>query len=278
MPYITHPNGQKTFYYEDDFVDPWKPHDTILIQHGFARSAIFWYKWVPVLAQNYRVIRRDARGHGKSSAPTKPEYTYDMDTILDEIKDTLDQLGLEKVHYIGESTGGIWGEFFAAKYPERLHSLAICSSPLYMPKAAQEMLAFGHKSWADALRDLGARGWGEEILNVLNTSKDADPAFVKWWLKEVGDMDGKGLGDHAELLCSSDFDARRIMNNIKVPMLMLTPSNSKLVNLDEQKDLHEAVKGSKQELIKANGHEIYLEPEASKNCLRLYQEFLQSLK
>lgn len=277
MPYITHPNGQKTFYYEDDYVDPWKPHETILIQHGFARSGVFWYKWIPSLAQNYRVIRRDARGHGKSDSPNKEKYTYDIDTILDEIIDTLDQLGLEKVHYLGESTGGIWGEFLAAKHPERFHSLTICSSPLYMPQAAQKMLAFGHKSWPDALRELGARGWGEALLDVTATNKEAEPAFVQWWLESVGAMDGRGLGDHAELLCSSDFDSRKIMKDIKVPMLMLTPSNSVLVNLDEQKDLHEAVKGSKMEVIKGHGHEIYLEANASKVCLQKYLAFLESL-
>ena len=274
MPYITHKNGQKTYYQDDDFADPWKSHETILIQHGFARHSAFWYHWVPVLSKHYRVVRRDARGHGYSSAPDS-DYKYDIDTILDEIVDTLDQLKLDKVHYIGESTGGIWGEFLAARNPERLHSLAICSSPLYMPAAAQDMLAFGHSSWPVACRELGSRGWGQEILNVLGGNQNPDKQFKKWWLDQVAVPSGEGLGDHAELLCDESFDARRIMKDIKVPMLLLTPGNSKLVNIDEQKQLQEAVQGSKMEIIDGYGHEIYL--DQAEQCQRKYLAFLKSL-
>jgi pimeloyl-ACP methyl ester carboxylesterase len=185
MPFITHPNGERTFYLEDDFVDPWKPHETILIQHGFARNIAFWYKWIPHLAKDYRVIRRDARGHGRSSVPSA-DYQYSIDTILDELLDTLDQLGIKKVHYLGESTGGIWGEFLAAKHPERLLSLTICSSPLYMPKAAQDMLAFGHSSWAEACSTLGSRGWGEALAKAVGNDQYADRGLYERWLDQVG--------------------------------------------------------------------------------------------
>jgi pimeloyl-ACP methyl ester carboxylesterase len=120
--FVLHPNGQKTHYISHDFSDPWKPHETILIQHGFGRHAEFWYHWIPVLARRYRVIRRDLRGHGFSSYP-KPdgrgayeEYEYTKETILGEIVDMLDELGIKKVHFLGESTGGMLGEMLAAKY------------------------------------------------------------------------------------------------------------------------------------------------------------------
>ena len=40
--YIRHPNNQRTHYVSDSFADPWKPTETILIQHGFGRHAEFW--------------------------------------------------------------------------------------------------------------------------------------------------------------------------------------------------------------------------------------------
>lgn len=274
MPYITHKKGEKTYYLDDNFATPWEPHETILIQHGFARHSAFWVSWIPVLAKHYRVIRRDARGHGYSSVPGK-DYQYSIDGILDEIVDTLDQLGLEKVHYLGESTGGIWGEFLAARNPERLHSLTICSSPLYMPAAAQKMLAFEHESWPVACREMGSRGWGKALVEVVGADKMPDKAFLNWWLDQIAVASGDGLGNHAELLCDEKFDARRIMHNIKVPMLMLTPGNSKLVNLDEQMELHRAVQGSRIEVIKGHGHEIYI--DQAEQCQQKYLAFLESL-
>jgi len=114
--YIRHPNGQRTHYIWNSFADPWKPHDTILIQHGFARHAEFWYHWIPILSRQYNVIRRDLRGHGHSSFREVGEgYEYTLDTILEEILDTMDQLNVEKVHFLGESTGGMLGEILAAR-------------------------------------------------------------------------------------------------------------------------------------------------------------------
>jgi pimeloyl-ACP methyl ester carboxylesterase len=158
MPTMTHPNGQTTYCDDDNFTDLWKSHETILIQHGFARHSAFWYHWIPALSRHYHVIRRDVRGHGKSSSPSKGLYDYSVDTIISEIVDTLDQLGLRKVHFLGESTGGIFGQALAVKHADRLLSLTTCWTPMYLPPAAPDWLAFGHSSWPAACRELGARG------------------------------------------------------------------------------------------------------------------------
>ena len=47
-----------TLYYEDDdFTDPWEPAPTILLQHGFSRSARFWYNWVPLLGRCWDILQ-----------------------------------------------------------------------------------------------------------------------------------------------------------------------------------------------------------------------------
>ncbi len=43
-------NNYEMHYEVDDFTDPWKPAETVWIQHGFGRSSRFWYHWVPPLA------------------------------------------------------------------------------------------------------------------------------------------------------------------------------------------------------------------------------------
>ena len=122
--FIKHPSGETTHYIADTFADPWKTRETILIQGGFARHAAFFYQLVPALSRHYNVIRKDLRGHGYSSSPAIAEKpnAYTLDTILEEIVDTLDQLNIRKVHFFGESTSGMLGEIFAARHPERLLS------------------------------------------------------------------------------------------------------------------------------------------------------------
>ncbi len=62
-------NGYEIHYEVANFTDPWKPTETIWIQHGFGRSSQFWYHWVPPLSAHYQVLRSDLRGHGQSADP-----------------------------------------------------------------------------------------------------------------------------------------------------------------------------------------------------------------
>jgi pimeloyl-ACP methyl ester carboxylesterase len=272
---ITHPNGQKTHVLVDGFTDPWLRSEAILIQHGFARHSVFWYHWIPFLSRHYRIIRRDARGHGLSSYPLRDSpYAYTAKTIVDEIVDTLDQLKIEKVHFLGESTSGMVGSILAARYPERLRSLIICSSPSFLPPGALELFSFGYPSWPVACRKLGSRGWGEALSKVPGTVSVPDPEYVKWWIDQVSVSDGEGLASYAEFL--SGLDARPYYQDIEVPMLILAPANSAATRLEEQRGIQDQVKGSQLVVIEGKGHEIYV--EKAEECQLAVKHFLRSLK
>ncbi|KAH8727055.1 Alpha/Beta hydrolase protein [Phaeosphaeriaceae sp. PMI808] len=274
--FVLHPNGQRTHYICDDFTDPWKPREAILIQHGFGRHAQFWYHWIPVLSRKYRVIRRDLRGHGHSSYVSPEEkatYPYNLDTILGEVVDTLDQLNIRKVHFLGESTGGMLGEILAAKHPDRLLSLTVCSSPAYLPPPALQLFAFDHKDWPTACRELGSRGWAEALSRIPGTIPITDPEYLPWYLDQISISDGEGLTQYAEFL--STLDARLFLSQIRVPMLVLAPTESVAVRIEDQKELVESIKGSKLALVEGGGHEIYV--TRAQTCQGLFLNFLQNL-
>lgn len=264
---ITHPNGQVTHIYDENFTDPWKPYETIVIQHGFGRHGAFWYHWIPFLSRHYRVIRRDARGHGLSSSPEPgSNYDYSVDTIVDEIIDTIDQLNLEKVHFLGESTSGIVGEILAAKHPNRLHSLITCSSPTHLPEAALLLFAMGKSSWPAACRELGARGWGEALSQLPGTVSVPDPEYIKWWVDQVGVSTGEGLAGYAQFL--SKIDSRPYLKDIKVPTLILAPARSAATKLEEQRAVQAQIPNAQLVVIDGKGHEIYVEmPEECQNAV-----------
>jgi pimeloyl-ACP methyl ester carboxylesterase len=149
------------------------------------------------------------------------------------------------------------GSILAARYPERLHSLIICSSPSFVPPAALELFSFGHSSWPVACRKLGSRGWGEALSKVPGTVSVPDSEYVKWWIDQVSVSDGEGLASYAEFL--SGLDARPYYQDIKVPMLILAPAQSAATKLEEQRGIQDQVKGSQLVVIEGNGHEIYVE-------------------
>ncbi|KAJ2901606.1 hypothetical protein MKZ38_001626 [Zalerion maritima] len=274
---IRHANGQTTAYFYDSFVDPWRPAETVLLQHGFARTAEHFYHWVPALARRYNVIRRELRGHGGSSYPRPGEddggYEYSVATIVDEIKDTLDQLGIEKVHFVGESTSGMLAEIFAATHPDRVHSVVVCSSPTHLPLSAQQFLAFGMESWPEALRRLGSRGWAERLSGSSGTVGSDDAAYLAWWRDTVADSDAEGLARYAEFL--GRLDSRPFLARIRAPMLILSPNNSALVSAQSMEDLAAQVPTARLEKIDSPGHEIYA--DAEDQCFAKIFEFLDSL-
>jgi pimeloyl-ACP methyl ester carboxylesterase len=274
--YVVHTNGQRTHYISDDFTDPWKPRETILIQHGFGRHARFWYHWIPILSRKYRVIRRDLRGHGYSSFPSpeeKLEYQYNLDTILQELIDTLNQLDIKKVHFLGESTGGMLGEILAAKHPERLLSLTVCSTPTHLPPPALQLFAFDRKDWPTACRELGSRGWAEALCRIPGTIPISDAEYLPWYLDQIAISDGEGLAQYAEFL--STLDARPFISHIQVPMFVLAPTESVAVKVEEQKILADSIERCQIALVEGGGHEIYV--TRAERCQGLFLEFLDTL-
>src|SRR5579871_6554372 len=115
-------------YEDDDFTDPWRAPDveTIVLQHGNAKSAKMWHAWVPLLANDYRVVRLNARGFGGSSAPP-PGHQWSARELATDMANLLDHLGIERAHVIGETFGTAIAIEFAYRFPERTRSLSVCS-------------------------------------------------------------------------------------------------------------------------------------------------------
>ena len=67
MPIFKVTSDLDMFYRIDDFADPWRSHETVLMLHGNAESSSAWFAWVPTLAREYRVVRPDMRGFGDST-------------------------------------------------------------------------------------------------------------------------------------------------------------------------------------------------------------------
>ena len=81
---------------------------------------------VPALAERYRVVTFDTRGHGESPAPPGP---YSLDDLVDDLVALLDEVGAERAHVAGLSLGGMIAMRLAAREPARLDRLALlCTS------------------------------------------------------------------------------------------------------------------------------------------------------
>ena len=71
-------------------------------------------------SRNYKVIRPDLRGHGKSKGSIKNYFSH----FAKDINDTLNSLNIEQCHIAGVSLGGVAALLFTKEYPNKVNSLS----------------------------------------------------------------------------------------------------------------------------------------------------------
>ena len=272
MPEITI-NGYVTYYEDDDFTPPWKPRQTIVIQHGFVRNSQFWRHWVPMLAGDYRVIRRDLRGHGGSGDPG-PSYPWSFDSLVRDISGFCDALKLEDVHLFGESTGGMLAVGYAATHPARLRSVTLCATPKTIGAAGQKLFAFGRASWQAALEELGSEGWARMLLSRPGTFPSTDPAQIEWAIKQFGRARTASLVGYSRVISTTDITP--LLPEVKVPVLLLAPTRSAATTVEEQESIAAALLQSELVQIDGAGHEIYIDKAAE--CVAAFRGFLEAFR
>ncbi len=96
--------------------------ETLVLLHGFAADKDNWLRFSRHLTQDYRVIALDLPGFGDSDLPPG---SYDVGTQTERLADILDAMGIQQAHLLGNSMGGQIAALFAARYPERVRSLAL---------------------------------------------------------------------------------------------------------------------------------------------------------
>jgi non-heme chloroperoxidase len=98
MPFITTQDGTQIFYKD------WGKGQPIVFSHGWPLSADDWdNQMLFFLAQGFRVIAHDRRGHGRS---TQTAHGNEMDTYADDLAALTAALDLKDAIHVGHSTGG----------------------------------------------------------------------------------------------------------------------------------------------------------------------------
>jgi 3-oxoadipate enol-lactonase len=137
MPYFDNDGCQ--LHYED-----YGHGAPVLLVHGLGSSTRDWEYQIPLLAQHYRVIALDVRGHGRSD---KPRGAYRIIDFAEDVTALIEHLQLPAVHLVGISMGGMIGFQIGVDHPELLRSLTIINSaPEVKAKSARDWLEIG-KRW-----------------------------------------------------------------------------------------------------------------------------------
>ncbi|KNB50594.1 alpha/beta fold hydrolase [Streptomyces caatingaensis] len=146
----------------------------VLLHPGIADSGV-WDRVVPELAPHHRVIRYDARGYGRSPAPTA---AYSQ---AEDLAAVLDHFGLDRAALAGTSMGGATAVSLALDAPDRVTALALFCPGVTgrpdpdPPALTQEIGTLARAGDMDGLVALALRTWA-----AAGTAPDAKAAdFVR---------------------------------------------------------------------------------------------------
>ena len=132
---------------------------SIVLLHGLTATRRYVVMGSRTLSrEGFQVIAYDARGHGRSTAPTDPR-AYDYRHLALDLEAVLDALGLQRAVLAGASMGAHTALRLALTRPERVAGLVLIT-PSFDPAAPRddESLA-GWDALARGLREEGVEGF-----------------------------------------------------------------------------------------------------------------------
>jgi 3-oxoadipate enol-lactonase len=154
MPHADFANVRINYRVDGPPDAPW-----LTLSNSLGADLDMWSPQLPALAERFRVLRYDTRGHGATSAPPAP---YTMAALADDVVALLDHLGVARTHFCGISMGGMTGIRLALAHAGRLDRLVLAST--------------GAKIGS-------ADGWNARIsaVNTAGLASIADAILERWF-------------------------------------------------------------------------------------------------
>jgi non-heme chloroperoxidase len=228
MPTITTKDNVEIFYKD------WGSGQPIVFSHGWPLSADDWdNQMLFFLAQGYRVIAHDRRGHGRS---TQVADGHDMDHYADDLAAVTEHLNLKNVIHVGHSTGGGEVVHYLARHGEaNVSKAAIISAvpplmlqtpnnPLGLPKSVfddlQAQLAANRSQFYLDLPTGPFYGFNRPGVKTLQSAID------NWWRQG---MMGGAKAHYDGIVAFSQTDFTEDLKKITIPVLVMHSEDDQIV-------------------------------------------------
>jgi pimeloyl-ACP methyl ester carboxylesterase len=274
MPFVPIEEGAVLHTYVDDFLWPWDGSIPVILEHGFARHGLFWNPWVPPLCADRRIYRPDVRGFGQSTV-MPDDFAYSVDVLVDDIVTILDHFELERVHWVGESSGGTLGLGIAARAPERIASLVLIDAPAhpYAEPSTWSENSVGETSPQAGMAKYGMREWCRRTLGRRLDLDRASPELQDWYCDQTGKNAVRSAIGWSDV--NTVLDLRPILPKVTAPTLVLAGEKSPIVG-PQQISMANSIQGARIHVFEGYGHGLTL--VATDECIREIREFWREVE
>ena len=219
----------------------------VMMAHAMGTSHRIWDLQVPALAGRYRLLRYDWRGHGDTDAPQGP---YTLGQFVSDAIGLMDVLGLDKVHWVGISTGGMIGQGLGIHHPNRVSTLTLCNTTSQADEWYRgwvaERQAVVQRGGMGPIWDMTKRLWFTDAF--VDTGGDdyetVRDVFVR--TKVPGYLGGTSA--------VADLAYRDHLQQISCPTHIIAAGADPVTPIDKSREIRDRIAGSKLEVIENQRH------------------------
>ena len=248
----------------------------ITFAHALSLNARSFEPQVPLFRNDYRVLRLDLRGHGKTDVNGAP---FSIEDLANDIAALLDYLNVRQTHFVGSSLGAMAGFAMAFNHAQRLSSLTFMASQGALPperiKTARGAIEAMRASDATSKTTLGIEC--EVMLErLLGDITEADNPKTFTLLREIlHNTTLYGQARAYDAILDMNYDHR--LAEIVVPTLILAGAQDASTPPERMKMYQDGISGAQMEILEGAGHFPNLEkPIAFNNALRRFLNKLQT--
>ena len=224
--------NEEMFYREDWFGEPWRKPETAVLIHGNDESSVVWFGWVPRMAQEFRLLRPDLPGFGRSKVPAAFEWS--LPSLATFVAHVLDKAGVESAHIIGAKTGGAIAMQFAADYPARTRTLSVASGPA-------SVIIASPRSTVPQRDRLGSA---------------ASKEMVEYWNNMFGTAPQEAVKGLGTALSKFDLARDGVLQRITAPTLVITADRSALQSVEKVRQYQLLIPNSRLVVLHSDAYHI----------------------
>ncbi len=243
---------------------PW-----VMLSNSLAITLSMWDGQAAVLAERYRVLRYDQRGHGRTEAS---EGAYSFELLADDAAALMDAFEIARCRFVGLSMGGMMALGLARDHGDRRLGLAGCNSRAEMRAPALQTM------WAERIETVKAHGMAPLVEPTVErwftaALRAKAPPFVEEVRAMIRATPAVGYIGCAHALKNLDYVSR--LGEIALPALFIAGAQDTGTPPEGARAMHAAVAGSRYVELDPAAHLSNLEQPAAFNEALL--AFLASL-
>jgi pimeloyl-ACP methyl ester carboxylesterase len=254
-------------YQVTDLTPPWSRNvQTVVFHHGLGATSGSWAAWLPVLADRYRLVTFDMRGHGHSSPPAAGA-PLSFERLVGDLIAVADAVGVERFHLVGESIGGTIALQAAIDHAPRIRTLTI-SNGAHIGGSLNNL-----GDWQKRIDAGGMQGWSEHMMRCrFNDGAITEPMW-QWYAREQAGVSSDVVLRAVRLLAGADLSGR--LDAVTMPVLLMHGDSSPFIPVPVMADLKARLRDARLQVFAHARHGLPF--SHARECASTLRAFLDEI-